>query len=27
WDGARLSRELIPLLHPDRAFNLQAVPA
>ena len=27
WDGARLSRELIPLLHPDRAFSLQAVPA
>ena len=27
WDGARLSRELIPLLHPDQAFTLQAVPA
>jgi len=27
WDGQRLSRELIPLLHPDRAFSLQAVPA
>lgn len=27
WDPDRLSRELIPLLHPDRAFSLQAVPA
>jgi predicted Zn-dependent peptidase len=27
WDARRLSRELIPLLHPDRAFSLQAVPA
>ncbi len=27
WDGPRLSRDLIPLLHPDRAFCLQAVPA
>ena len=27
WDGTRLSRELIPLLHPDQAFRLQAVPA
>ena len=26
WDPGRLSRELIPLLHPDRAFCLQAVP-
>lgn len=27
WDPDRLSREMIPLLHPDRAFSLQAVPA
>ena len=27
WDGARLSRELIPLLAPERAFSLEAVPA
>ena len=27
WDPDRLSRELIPQLHPDRAFSLQAVPA
>jgi zinc protease len=27
WDGRRLSRELIPLLHPEQAFSLQAVPA
>ena len=27
WNGERLSRELIPLLHPERAFSLQAVPA
>ena len=27
WSSERLSREVIPLLHPDRAFCLQAVPA
>jgi len=27
WSTERLSREVIPLLHPDRAFCLQAVPA
>jgi predicted Zn-dependent peptidase len=27
WDASRLSRELIPLLHPDQAFSLRAVPA
>jgi predicted Zn-dependent peptidase len=27
WDPGRLSQELIPLLHPERAFSLQAVPA
>jgi len=27
WNIERLNRELIPLLHPDRAFSLQAVPA
>ena len=27
WDGERLSRELIPLLSPERAFCLEAVPA
>ena len=27
WSCDRLSREVIPLLHPDRAFSLQAVPS
>ena len=27
WSTERLSQEVIPLLHPDRAFCLQAVPA
>jgi predicted Zn-dependent peptidase len=27
WDGERLSQELIPLLAPERAFTLRAVPA
>ncbi|MBV2350747.1 insulinase family protein [Synechococcus sp. HK05] len=27
WSSERLSRDVIPLLHPDRAFCLQAVPA
>jgi predicted Zn-dependent peptidase len=27
WSSERLSREVIPLLHPDQAFCLQAVPA
>jgi len=27
WNSERLSREVIPLLHPDLAFCLQAVPA
>ena len=27
WSHERLSREVIPLLHPDLAFSLQAVPA
>lgn len=27
WDGERLSHELIPLLAPERAFTLRAVPA
>ena len=27
WDGARLQREMAPLLLPERAFSLQAVPA
>jgi predicted Zn-dependent peptidase len=27
WDAGRLSRELIPLLQPDQAFTLRALPA
>ncbi|MFZ9947822.1 MAG: insulinase family protein, partial [Vulcanococcus sp.] len=27
WSTERLSQEVIPLLHPDRAYCLQAVPA
>jgi hypothetical protein len=27
WNSERLSREVIPLLDPDRAFSLQAVPS
>jgi predicted Zn-dependent peptidase len=27
WDGSRLSRDLIPLLNPDLAYTLRAVPA
>ena len=27
WDADRLSRELIPLLQPEQAFTLRAVPA
>jgi len=27
WDTTRLTQDLIPLLHPERAFTLEAVPA